>query len=764
MSNVLIERLNNIKLEKDTKLIPDNIKKNITVFGITGTYEGSGGGGGSGDVKLFDTIANMQADPDPHEGDKAIVYRSEIQPVEENSIFSSCTFPSTVTLDTAITGYAYGSFRSADESDYGFYASVMVSPSGFSFQGYAEEEIRIEYSSSDGITYIRTDGGSETIDFGLDIKFEAMMDPWNDVFGQFMRIGGNHFDGLFEYGTVKSDNIEMFNGIKITSGNFDYDNVSYLITSEVKDLLFSILNDFNLSNGYFLIEKVNNNIYNVYSSMWSSALWETPFLLIENNTTYISLQGNRAGESKVKKCTLDIQNKTYTSEELVSAGKVFNNTTSYVTQVNSNYYYTVVKVTNDSTDALADTIYTKYYSNSSVSYINKKPNYEDVYIYKTCATQLNATPEYVYEKEFLGKNGVEQGVVATNTTNNFEDVDAEVYAKIQDYYDTLEPIILTNSTVDNEFKYKYRKAKVLPTRSDGTQFLNVDALGSVSGLFYDFSNLRTIPNLNTGHMNDFSIMLNNCQSLTHIPNIDTSNATNISSMFGYCHNLKSIPNLNTSKVTDMYRMFVRCNNLTTIPNLDTSNVTNMSYMFSGCMNLINIPNLNTAKTTKFDYMFENCQNFDFNNMSNFNTSNASSVTYMFMNCINMTDAPMIDTSNVMNINSIYYNCKGLVNVPALNTAKANSFSYCFYNCYNLVNIPVWNTSNIVDMRDCFARCNNLSNQSLDNILSMCASATKITNSTRKKLSYINLTQDQANICKNLPNYSTFTSAGWSTGY
>ena len=50
-------------------------------------------GGGSGDVKLFETEQAMQADPDASLDDLAVVYREEIQPVTEDSEFDSCMDP-----------------------------------------------------------------------------------------------------------------------------------------------------------------------------------------------------------------------------------------------------------------------------------------------------------------------------------------------------------------------------------------------------------------------------------------------------------------------------------------------------------------------------------------------------------------------------------------------------------------------------------------------------------------------------------------------
>ena len=67
-------KLQQIWTEKQDKIKPENIKKDIQIFDITGTYEGNSGG-----VKLFETQEEMQQDPNANEGDLAVVYREEIQ-------------------------------------------------------------------------------------------------------------------------------------------------------------------------------------------------------------------------------------------------------------------------------------------------------------------------------------------------------------------------------------------------------------------------------------------------------------------------------------------------------------------------------------------------------------------------------------------------------------------------------------------------------------------------------------------------------------
>ena len=207
----LNEKLQEIKRQKDTYILPENLKKDVTAFGVTGTYEGSGG---SGDVKLFETVEEMQLDPSPNEGDLAVVYREDIQPVQEDSEFDSCIFPNTVVLNEAFSGNINGSFRSTG-SGY-FDGNVDMSSSSFRFDGFGDKMISVEYTSSDGITYTITDCVEELQEFGTAIKWESWGEPFNSVVGNFMKIGRNIFDGLFEYSKVNTNNQLTINPLSLS--------------------------------------------------------------------------------------------------------------------------------------------------------------------------------------------------------------------------------------------------------------------------------------------------------------------------------------------------------------------------------------------------------------------------------------------------------------------------------------------------------------------------------------------------------------------
>ena len=338
--------------------------------------------------------------------------------------------------------------------------------------------------------------------------------------------------------------------------------------------------------------------------------------------------------------------------------------------------------------------------------------FEGVYVYKNngwklAPTQLAATSDYVYKQLlFYGKNGIESGTLGI-PDNSFVDTTAKVYNEIQNQYDNMEPRILTDDdkTIDKNIYF-------IPVKRDGTPLLDTSNVTNMYAMFQDCSNLTTIPQLNTSNATDMQRMFSGCLNLTAIALLDTSKATKMTWIFNDCKNLVTIPQLNTSNVTDMANMFENCINLTTIPKLDTSNATSMSAMFYGCSSLTIIPELNT--------------------------SNVTDMTSMFNGCTNLTTIPELDTSSVTDMR------------------------YMFNGCTNLTTIPELNTSKVTNMLAMFNGCSSLSDDSLNNIMQMCANATSYTGT--KTLNQIGLISEQADKCKTLSNYSAFTSAGWTTGY
>lgn len=171
------------------------------------------------------------------------------------------------------------------------------------------------------------------------------------------------------------------------------------------------------------------------------------------------------------------------------------------------------------------------------------------------------------------------------------------------------------------------------------------------------------------------------------------------------------------------------------PLWDTSNLTSMEYLFDGCSNLMSIPSLNTSNVTNMGATFRDCSS--------------------------LVTIPLLDTSKVTSFASMFSSCVNLVSIPLLNTSRATTMVYMFWNCQNLISIPLLNTSAVTNMQKMFNGCSLLSNETLNNILAMCANSVVTSNKTLK---YIGLTSAQATICQSLSNYQAFINAGWTTGY
>lgn len=699
-TNRLITLLNDIKLDKDTNLKPENLKKGVTLLGIQGALEG----GITSGAKIFETVEAMQADVTAKEGDLAVVYKSEIQNITADMEITSITFPETVTLPTAFTGNARCRLRAVDDSVM-FDGNCQLSQTSFRFDSWSESGmIRVNYKSTDGITYTRTrfQGGSGDLTNPVEVpacKVERA-EEWNDNLGYFMQVSGNYFGGLYEYYENYINKKKLvLPQIKNTTVDFTNKTISYSQSSDItfidsaklQKLIIKIIYDINNFNSFECITFIDTN-----SKLHMIATTGSQYNLVlmqnsDGSSYYPAFRNSSALKDTFTDYIIDLDNQTYTSSP-ISCNSITYNSYAYCYYPNITTQTVPIGVIAFKTgisfsEAKHYIIAAKLLNDNTISAIVDYTALTDIYVtenmYINASTQLNAIPENVYNSTFYGKNGVEEGTLVTNVSNLFDDTNAEIYDKIQSAYDNMEPRVLTNTdkAIDNNII-------IVPAKLDGTSLLD------------------------TSNVTDMSYLFAYCQKLIYIFSLDTSSAVKMTEMFERCSNLKTIPLINTSKVTTMYSMFKDCSNLVSIPLLDTSKVTETAGMFDYCSNL-----------KKF---------------------------------------PQLDTSNVTNMGAMFRNCTNLKAIPLINTSKVTNFNSMFTGCTSLITVPLLNINNATVVYNMFNNCNNLSDESLNNILAMCKNASKIT--SNKTLKYIGLTSEQANKCKTLSNYSAFTSAGWTTGY
>lgn len=580
MPNTLIEKLTNIKTAKE------NLKTALEGMGLNPGNDFSSyanfaqeqlqPAGGNG-IKLFSTIEEMNADSNPHEGDLAIVYRSEIQNMTADMEVTSITFPETVTLPVAFTDITYCRLRAVDSSIM-FDGNCQLDQNSFRFDSWSESGmIRAEYTSTDGITYTRTriqgDNGDLTnpVELPTTCKVEG---EWNDNLGYFMQIGGGTFEGLYQSQSIKVKNTYILDNNRIKIAQYDnFNDSQYALMIKHK---FSE----NEISEYTLLT-MNKYIYPFIDS--NNKLW------VYNSNLTTSLE------------EYSVNAESYSSRSIIaktsiSNGAIVNDITDIGITVDLDSCIPLGNplYSGDSTDVVKtiDEL-TKI---KDISTIEPEQVYELKYL--PAPTQLSAISGYVYEKEFYGKNGIEIGTLGA-PDNSFADINAEIYNRIQNQYKTMEPRVLT----DND-KIIDKNIYFIPTKNDGTPLLDISRVTNMMSMFY------------------------NCDNLINIPQLNTDNVTNMFSAFENCNNLKEIAQLNTNKVTNMQYMFRFCVNLVIAPQINTGNVTDIDFMFGNCTNLVTVPLLDISKVTSIENMFYDCPNLSDESLNNILAMCANATAYI----------------------------------------------------------------------------------------------------------------------------------------
>lgn len=290
--------------------------------------------GGSGDVKLFETEQAMQADPNPSEGDLAVVYRNDIVIPSPGDTISSITPPDTVIFDTAIS-----SMKTLNVFGTNVYLQCRLTKTLFRISDMGRviyPEIR--YTSSDGITYTRTDTGAESYDLGENLTIPSTADV-NIL--KFLQSGGMVFEGLYEY-VSRSDDYFTFGNFTNVSGQLYPDYVAQV--AEPREKIMNILTPYLKENGYTLsyltLVRKSTTEFVAYCSTANNApkvLLDSSFIWL-NSKTYISPNGY-SGESVSYK--IDIN--TETQQCLISPITATNSVT--VGGVNRKYFEEITDYT-----------------------------------------------------------------------------------------------------------------------------------------------------------------------------------------------------------------------------------------------------------------------------------------------------------------------------------------------------------------------------------------------------------------------------------
>lgn len=343
-------------------------------------------------------------------------------------------------------------------------------------------------------------------------------------------------------------------------------------------------------------------------------------------------------------------------------------------------------------------------------------------------------------------------------------------------------------------------------------FKVTNKITSTYGMFWGCNSLKTFNFPQTWDMSNvttMSNMFNYCKNLTDIDisTMNLSSVTNAAIAFGNCSSLR---NINFG------------DNFFTAPNA------NLGFLFAGSANInFSAFNFKIPNNTSCGYMFGrlsmsssgnrtlDVSNIDFTGASNVGKIVADSnyVNYVHLNyrympylksiteiCANFTcvktldgiselDAPNATSfmrpfsqlnraTSLVELNLCNWNLPNITSLANLfpnfyvqnldmcnwNTPNVNNTSKMFNNSWRLVNLNVENMSLplVTNAQSMFNNCLNLSETSLDQIMNL-MTVTSLSGSS-KTLAYLGLTQNQVNLCVNLPNWTNMEANGWTTGY
>lgn len=182
----LQDNLNTILQDRNQNLKPENLKQGVTCLGVEGSLEDN-------EVKLFNATTELNNDKPINEEQISIVLNKQFRNAKQDDIFCEMFFPQTVTLPHEISL----SKNTYIKIGYSNVANIYINRSSFYIRPVMDnyQFERIDYESTDGIHYTKTQG-PDTLTF-LPALGTIPTSGWVDFIGCFIQIPTSDFQGVY---------------------------------------------------------------------------------------------------------------------------------------------------------------------------------------------------------------------------------------------------------------------------------------------------------------------------------------------------------------------------------------------------------------------------------------------------------------------------------------------------------------------------------------------------------------------------------------
>lgn len=534
----LNEQLNELQIARDEMKTAlegkgQTVTKDVRTYAEAISVITSGGGSVEGEVKLFKTVDEMNADATAKDGDIAIVYSKDYLPLKDGETISKLKFPTTIVLDSAVTSTQYTGFRGETLTNR---LSINVTATKATVYCDGTDVGTITYNSTDGITYVGTHTEEMIADWGNDKLSLESYYTWNDVCAKFLFSYKAIYGGMYDYrenyqdkgylsfipisaisfdiDTTNSKVLNVTIGEHETYGKFSIEKISVLL-HEIFDQEITFNEGFASiilqPDGTLCVYNINNEFrYSIGNS-----------IIYDESKNYLGIGYYNSRYDDVVNVTgykyvLDLDNMTWSKEptECTHSYKEYmhymdKSITSYLPIWLFDWNYT----NGDSyglfsirADSPSITVTSLTYSETPPTDRVQNPIYSGYFI---SDNQFNADEEHILTGySAYGVTGAIEGKLGKKPSEWFTDDFANT---VMTAYST--PHVITELDLS---KGRFKNCKFIPRTAKGEIMVDISSVTSIAKWFYENMTIEVLD----------------------LSGLDTSHITNMDRVFYYCRALK----------------------------------------------------------------------------------------------------------------------------------------------------------------------------------------------------------------------------------